>query len=178
MSLLVSIKVGNSTAGIVESPLWSYQLGLQGGWMPLDPRVAIGACGPSAGPVWDNTFQSWQTGGAGAGTLAATVTVQYPWPPSDLQGTDVSLLPVYTSTGSIATLPAPTFTDTSGKPIVPGDDGWFNTNDVQPGPTPIPGCGYPDPWNAITVPVPTATVCTGGANAAVPAIVTQPPSRK
>lgn len=147
--------------------------------MPLDPRVAIGACGPSAGPIWDDTFESWQTGGASAGTIAPTLTVQYPWPPTDLQGTDVSLLPLYTSTGSISTLPAPTFTDTSGNSINAGDDGWFNPSDIQPGPTPIPGCDYPtDPWNAIDVPVPTATVCSGGASAAVPAIVTPPPSRR
>ena len=170
------LKVGNSTAGIVESPLWSYQLGIQQGWMPLDPRVAIGSCGPSSGPVWDNTFESWMTGGADAGTIVSSQTELYPWPPTDLQGTDVSILPYYTSTGSIATLPAPTFTGTSGKTISAGDDGWFNVNDNEPGPTPIPGCAYPDPWNAVDVPVPTG--CSGGANAAVPAIITPPPSRR
>lgn len=169
-------KVGNSSAGIVESPLWSYQLGIQQGWMPLDPRVAIGSCGPSSGPVWDGTFESWMTGGADAGTIVSSQTALYPWPPTDLQGTDVSILPYYTSTGSIATLPAPTFTDTSGKTINSGDDGWFNVNDNAPGPTPIPGCAYPDPWNAVDVPVPTG--CSGGANAAVPAIITPPPSRR
>ncbi|KAF8961880.1 glycoside hydrolase superfamily [Flammula alnicola] len=169
-------KVANSTAGIVESPLWSYQLGLQQGWMPTDPRTAIGKCGPSSGPVFDGTYDSWMTGGAGAGTIAAAQTAQYPYPPANLQSTPVGPLPVYTSTGSIATLPAPTFTDTKGKPISSGDDGWFNPNDSQPGPTPIPGCNYPDPWNALAVPVPAG--CTGGVDAALPAAITPPPSQR
>jgi len=171
-------KVGNSTAGIVESPLWSYQLGLEGGWIPTDPRTAIGACGASSGPVFDGTFDSWMTGGAGAGTIAAAQTAQYPWPPVNLElpGDPIADLPVYTSTGSIATLPIPTFTDTKGNPIDPTADGWFNTNDNAPGPTPITGCTYPDPWNAQDVPIPAG--CTAGANAAVPAAITPPPSRR
>ncbi|EDR10975.1 glycoside hydrolase family 5 protein, partial [Laccaria bicolor S238N-H82] len=39
-------KIGNSSvSGTVETPAWSYQLGLENGWMPKDPRQAIGACG-------------------------------------------------------------------------------------------------------------------------------------
>ncbi|KAF9479381.1 ectomycorrhiza-upregulated exo-beta-1,3-glucanase GH5 [Pholiota conissans] len=166
-------KIGNSTKGIVEAPLWSYQLGLENGWMPLDPRTAIGKCGAPDTP-FDGTFQPWQTG-SGGGTLAASQTSLYPYPPTDLQGTDVAQLPLYTSTGSIATLPAPTFTDASGKMVSSSDDGWFNAGDNAPGPTPIPGCAYPDPWNALDVPIPTG--CTGGADAALPAVITPPPRR-
>ncbi|CAL1711948.1 unnamed protein product [Somion occarium] len=65
-------KIGNSTAGIVQSPLWSYQLGLENGWMPTDPREAIGKCASLGvqGNPFAGTFESWQTGGAGAGTIA------------------------------------------------------------------------------------------------------------
>ncbi|KAF8911676.1 glycoside hydrolase superfamily [Gymnopilus junonius] len=171
-------KVDNATSGVVESPLWSYQLGLQGGWIPTDPRSAIGFCGPSTGPVFDGTFDSWMTGGVGAGTISPDQTTQYPWPPVSLVNvtTPVTALPVYTSTGSIATLPAPTFTGANGNVVDPTVDGWFNANDNAPGPTPIVGCSYPDPWNALNVSVPTG--CTGGANAAVPAAITPPPSRR
>ena len=51
-------KIGNSsTTGKVEAPFWSYKLGLEQGWMPKDPREAIGTCGgasPFKGPL-----ESW-----------------------------------------------------------------------------------------------------------------------
>jgi len=146
--------------------------------MPTDPRSAIGFCGPSTGPVFDGTFDSWMTGGAGAGVIDSAQTAQYPWPPVQLEDGSgpVAQLPVYTSTGSIATLPVPTFTDTNGNVIDPTANGWFNANDNAPGPTPIPGCDYPDPWDALDVPVPTG--CTGGVAAAVPAAITPPPNRR
>jgi glucan 1,3-beta-glucosidase len=38
-------KIGNSTAtGKVETPFWSYQLALEHGWAPTDPRDADGQC--------------------------------------------------------------------------------------------------------------------------------------
>lgn len=143
--------------------------------MPLNPRSAIGACGPASGPTFDGAFDAWMTGGAGAGTIASTQTAQYPYPPTDLQGTPVPGLPLYTSTGSIATLVAPTPTGSSGNTISPGN-GWFNANDAQPGPTPIAGCVYPDPWNALNATAPTG--CAGGTNGPAPAAITPPPSRR
>ncbi|CAE6455234.1 unnamed protein product, partial [Rhizoctonia solani] len=42
-------KIGKSTTwGTIASPLWSYQLGLEGGWMPKDPREAAGSCSNSS----------------------------------------------------------------------------------------------------------------------------------
>ncbi|KAF9471389.1 glycoside hydrolase family 5 protein [Pholiota conissans] len=170
-------KIAPAQNGIVSSPLWSYSLGLANGWMPLDPRSAIGKCGASTGPVFDGTFESWMTGGAGAGDIGAAQTAQYPYPPSDLQGTPVDNLPLYTSTGAISTLPAPTYTDAAGKTVgVNVGNGWFNTNDNALAPTPIPGCKYPDTWDAQGAPIPTG--CSGGANAAVPAAITPPPTRR
>lgn len=144
--------------------------------MPLDPRSASGKCGPPSGPVFDGTFNSWMTGGVGAGTIAAAQTSQYPYPPTDLQGTPVAGLPLYTSTGAVSTLPVPTLTDTSGKAIVSGS-GWFNVNDNVPAPTPISGCTYPDPWAAVGAAIPGGS-CTGGVDAALPAEITPPPRRR
>jgi len=59
-------KIGDAlSTGKVETPAWSYKLGLEQGWMPTDPREAHGACGntdPFVPPL-----KPWQTGGAGAG---------------------------------------------------------------------------------------------------------------
>ncbi|KAJ7846590.1 glycoside hydrolase superfamily [Mycena olivaceomarginata] len=64
-------KIGNTTDGVVRAPLWSYQLGLEGGWMPTDPRTANGKCAAigTQGTPFDGTFNAWQTGGEGAGTI-------------------------------------------------------------------------------------------------------------
>ncbi|KAF8161514.1 glycoside hydrolase superfamily [Crassisporium funariophilum] len=166
-------KIGTSAAGIVESPLWSYQLGLRNGWMPTDPRAAVGTCGASTGPIWDQTFQPWMTGGVGAGNIGAAAAT-YPYPPVLLPDTPAAVvdLPLYTATGTIATLPAPTYTDTNGKPIAAGN-GWFNAQDTTPAPTPIAGCTYPDPWDAVNAVVPGPT-CVGGG---IVASVTPPPRR-
>ncbi|KAG5653125.1 hypothetical protein H0H81_002192 [Sphagnurus paluster] len=150
-------KIGNSTAGIVESPLWSYQLGLQNGWMPTDPRTSIGTCAALgvSGPIFDGTFLPWQTGGVGAGTIAPSATMQYPWPPATISNVDgaASLLPTYTPTASIVSLPPPTLSPTPTKKVDVGS-GWFNSQDTALAPTPIAGCTYPDPWNAINAAVP------------------------
>ncbi|KAJ3970001.1 glycoside hydrolase family 5 protein [Lentinula raphanica] len=161
-------KIGNSTANNrVESPLWSYQLGLQGGWIPTDPREAVGACAAQGvSQPWNQTFQSWQTGGAGAGTIAATATAEFGvWPPAQISGVDaaqMAFVPTYTPTGSVATLPPPTLTATT-KSISEGN-GWFDSSDTTSAATAIAGCSYPDAWDAISATVP-ATVCGGGAAA-------------
>ncbi len=116
-------KIGVSTKlGVVGSPLWSYQLGLQGGWMPKDPRTASGRCdaiGGAPNVPFDGTYQSWMTGGAGAGTIAAT----YAWPPASINGADaaVTLLHSYTSTGPVSTLPPPTLTAKATKSVDAGE---------------------------------------------------------
>ncbi|KAG9009474.1 hypothetical protein FRB94_014241 [Tulasnella sp. JGI-2019a] len=172
-------KVGNSTAsGTVEAPFWSYQLGLQNGWMPTDPRAAVGVCG-GASPRSALTPQ--MTGGAGAGTFAQSVRAANPWPPTTLQpgGYDATLLPTYTATGTIPTLAMPTFTAAS---VTVTDNGWFDASDTTPMYTPVAGCTYPDPWNAVNETVPDA--CTGSTRrrarnfVAVPAMPkrTPPPS--
>ncbi|KAG6917252.1 hypothetical protein DXG01_003284 [Tephrocybe rancida] len=151
-------KIGNSTAGIVESPLWSYQLGLRNGWIPKDPRTALGTCAALgvSGPSFDGTFEPWQTGGAGAGTIAATSTAIYPWPPATISNAGVpgNQLPTYTPTGTVATLAPPTLTASATKSIDVGN-GWYDAQDTTGAPTPIAGCTYPpDAWDALDVAVP------------------------
>ncbi|KAJ3731574.1 glycoside hydrolase family 5 protein [Lentinula guzmanii] len=158
-------KIGNSTANNrVESPLWSYQLGVQGGWIPTDPREATGVCAAQGvSQPWNQTFQSWQTGGAGAGTIAATATAEFGiWPPVQISGVaadQMAFVPTYTPTGSVATLPPPTLTATTRS--VSEGNGWFDLSDTTSAATAIAGCSYPDAWDAISATVP-ATVCGGG----------------
>ncbi|KAF8171111.1 ectomycorrhiza-upregulated exo-beta-1,3-glucanase GH5 [Pholiota molesta] len=171
-------KIAPAQNGVVAAPLWSYSLGLANGWMPPDPRSASGKCGPPSGPVFDETFAPWMTGGAGAaGTLAPALASQYPYPPADLQGTPVAGLPLYTPTGAVATLPAPTLTDSGVKVVGVQGSGWFNANDKEAAPTPVAGCMYPDPWDAVGAAVP-GGACSAGAGAAVPAEITPPPRRR
>jgi aryl-phospho-beta-D-glucosidase BglC (GH1 family) len=153
-------KIGNATSGHVEAPLWSYQLGLENGWMPTDPRQAVGACAQAGvtATQFDGTYLPWQTGGAGAGTISANATALYgAWPPASLNGlpaaTDVPLLPSYTSTGPVVTLPPPTFT--ASATVAPGN-GWYDAADNGGGVTTISGCTYPDPWMATGIPIPAA----------------------
>ncbi|KAF7977045.1 hypothetical protein HWV62_4814 [Athelia sp. TMB] len=168
-------KVGNSTAGIVESPLWSYQLGLQEGWIPTDPRMAVGKCAALgvSGSNFDGTYLPWQTGGAGAGTIAATWSSSYGvYPPATISnaGAPATKLPQYTSTGTVGTLPPPTLT--ASATTVSAGNGWFDASDTAPGVTAIAGCTYPDAWSAVSAAVPTACGTGAGARRAV---ATPPP---
>ncbi|CAL1705014.1 unnamed protein product [Somion occarium] len=169
-------KIGNSSVtGKVEAPAWSYQLGLQEGWMPKDPRQAIGKCG-GKNPV--GALKPWQTGGAGAGQLDADFTSSYAWPPTSIsQGGAATLLPSYTPTGTVRTLAAPTFTKSAGGGVDAGQ-GWVNTADTAKGMVPIATCSYLDPWVGPSA-APPAPLCSGGTarrdNTPTP-IITSPPS--
>src|ERR1700761_7450859 len=91
-------KVGNSSiSGTVEAPAWSYKLGLDNGWVPTDPRQAAGAC--SNMDPWTGTLAASATGGAGAGTIASSVTASITWPPTTITNAGpVTELPSYTPT--------------------------------------------------------------------------------
>lgn len=168
-------KIGNSsTSGVVEAPQWSYQLGLQNGWMPLDPRVASGTCANQ--DIWSPPLQAWQTGGAGAGKIAASVTSSYAWPPAQISNAGaVSLLPSYTPTGTVATLPPPTFTYSSK--TASAGNGWENPSDTASGMVGIASCSYLNPW--IGTAAPPSPLCSSGAAArAVPDSVITPFPRR
>ena len=128
----------------VEAPEWSYSLGLENGWMPRDPRAAVGICGESL-PA--NPLPAWHTGGPGAGQLASTIA----WPPAASR-----TLPAYTQTGPIPTLPAPTYTTVSGgqATTVDAGNGWANPADQTGMAVPIAGCTYLDPYADPGTPAP------------------------
>ena len=113
------------------------------------------------------------TGGAGAGDIAAAQTEPYPFPPVTLESPPyaASLLPSYTSTGSISTLPPPTYTNTKGASINAGN-GWFDAQDTLAAPTPIAGCAYPNAWDAVSATLPPAVVCGGAAAGGVIPVTT------
>ncbi|KAI9465211.1 glycoside hydrolase family 5 protein [Lactarius psammicola] len=167
-------KIGNSsTSGTVEAPLWSYQLGLQNGWVPTDPRASIGKCqalGGSQAP-FPGTYSAWQTGGPGAGTIALSVSSSFQWPPSTISNVDgvvYAALPTYTPTGTISTLPPPELT-----PKVSQDDGWYDAEDTAGAMVTVSGCSYPNAWDSDGVVTPTAPCPSRSLPAA---IVTPTPS--
>jgi len=137
-------KIGNATNGTVQAPFWSYQLGLENGWMPTDPRAANGVCGNTS--PWQPPLAPSQTGGSGAGQIPSSVSVSLAWPPTSISnaGAAVTLLPHYTHTGTIPTLSTPSFTS-AAKSVTPGD-GWENPSDTLGLAVPIATCNYPSPW--------------------------------
>ncbi|KAF8970877.1 glycoside hydrolase family 5 protein [Flammula alnicola] len=159
-------KIAPSQAGRVEAPLWSYQLGLENGWIPRDPRTGFGMCASlgSGTKPFDGTFQPWQTGTPSS--IPATSSSEFPWPPVTITSAEVpiSLMPTYTDTAPIITLPPETFTAAPSS-ITQNADGWFDTQDTKGGVTSVAGCPYPDEYNGIFSVVPTAP-CTGSASVA------------
>ena len=171
-------KIGNSTAtGKVETPFWSYQLALEHGWAPTDPRDADGQCDRiGAGfTKFTGQLQSWQVGGNGANVIPTLN--EYKWPLTAVVGfTNAATLPTYTPTGPIPTLPVPTFTDPADpQKTIDMGDGWTNDNDKTLMSVPDPKCAYPDAWNAQSATVPVCGAATnrrdvlaGKSNAASP----------
>ena len=178
---MCAYRIGNSTAnpndplgGTIQAPFWSYQLGLQQGWLPTDPRTASGACN-NTNP-WSPPLAAWQTGGAGAGSMNPSATATLVWPPATISNAGpASLLPTYTSTGTVPTLAVPTFTATNPATTFSAGNGWQNAQDTGGAYVSIVGCTYPDPWSGVGAPMPTAA-CGGGAAAtkreAAPALIT------
>ncbi|TFK27597.1 glycoside hydrolase [Coprinopsis marcescibilis] len=157
-------KIGNSTVlGTSSSPMWNYKLGLEMGWIPKDPRDAVGHCAQvlNSSQVFDGRHPSTATGGAAAGTLDPIRAASHTFPPATIlpsfTGTQVALLPTYTPTGTLRTLFAPTFT---AAPSAVVGTGWTNPEDSSLANVPVAGCSYPDAWDAVDVPLPDAT-CTG-----------------
>jgi glucan 1,3-beta-glucosidase len=172
------IQIGNSTAGRVEAPLWSYQLGLQNGWIPDDPRQAVGVCGAlgTTSQPFNGSYASWQTGGAGAGTIApsfVSLYSQFPFATMSNAAGAASLLPSYTPTGTVVTLSPPALTPS---PSSMGN-GWFDKSDTVGAFTSIQGCSYPDAWSAEGIAVPATCEGSSTASHAVAAAVVTPPSK-
>ncbi|PWN44031.1 glycoside hydrolase [Ceraceosorus guamensis] len=127
-------KIGNSLrTGKPVNPNWSYQLGLQNGWMPTDPRReaqnycrSLQSTFPSitgtAFTSWSSTFSNWMTGAA---STFSPPTASYAWPPQSIASSGtvpvlaVSTLAQLTPTGSIQIPPTPTFSATFRGEAVP-----------------------------------------------------------
>lgn len=159
-------KIGNSSlTGQVNAPLWSYKLGLENGWMPTDPRQAVGMCAKlgAGGSSFDGSYQPYQTGGSPSATPAAGNIGTFP--PASIAGVagNAAQLPVYTPTKSLVTLPGPTFTPAPTKSVSAG--GWFDAADTSSMVTAISGCRYPIAWSALSSAIPTGC---GGNDAPAP----------
>ncbi|KAJ8092006.1 hypothetical protein PM082_024242 [Marasmius tenuissimus] len=133
-------KIGDSLkSGKVETPAWSYKLGLDNGWIPQDPREAAGACGNTS-PI---------TAAIPAGTGAVDYA-PYPWPPTTINsGGSVRTLPTYTQTGTIPTLtggPALTYSGVKATKTADWGNGWNNAKDTVGMAVPVSGCNYLDTW--------------------------------
>ncbi|KAK4701072.1 glucan 1,3-beta-glucosidase, partial [Phenoliferia sp. Uapishka_3] len=167
----------SNVAQAIVNPLWNYQLGLEQGFIPKDPRTARGACPNIVAAANENAafnsviappLSAWMTGGQGAGTMLAPAQVSsYVWPPTViglLGETPVSHLPTLTTTGSIFTMSAATPTSYPAgysSSVSPGN-GWFDASDNKPWYTAVSGCSYPNAWSGIFSAIPTAA-CTGNA---------------
>ncbi|KAF9493559.1 glycoside hydrolase family 5 protein [Pleurotus eryngii] len=154
-------KIGNSTdLRKSSSPLWHYKLGLQRGWIPKDPREAVGHCASvlRASDVFDGRHPATAIGGA-TGTLSANQARAFP--PATLSpsfsGTQMTLLPTYTATGTVKTLFAPTF---SSAPSATVGTGWTNAKDQVLAYVPVEGCDYPNAWDSVNASL-ANTRCTG-----------------
>lgn len=166
-------KIGNSIkTGLPVNPMWSMKLGLQQGYFPKDPRGYYGTCNrvvntpgynvlPMPTDLAFTAFPSpWMTGGAGAGTIAATQLAQYgQWPPVTVNGVPTATnLPRYTATGKPITLSASTpsaYPSAASTTISPGN-GWANKNDTAGYYAPASACSYTLPYSGVYQPVPTA----------------------
>jgi glucan 1,3-beta-glucosidase len=146
--------------------MWHYRLGLREGWIPKDPRTAVGACAAIGvtGEEFPGTFPSaWMTGGAGANDIPASASNSYPWPPasfSNVAAGQMTLLPQYTTTGSPVTMPVPTYTKPGSSETIDAGNGWANAQNTQSAFVPISGCSYPPEYSATGQP--SAGACGAG----------------
>lgn len=151
-------KIANSTEfGYPTSPQWNYKLGLEQGWIPKDPRTAVGFCstqglsGPNEG--FDGTYAPNQLGKdphpvVSGGPFASENGVYDQWPPAALklnEGTtmaaaQMALVPTLTATATPMTMPMPSqYASVSGM-----GNGWANPSDSAMAYTEVSGCAYPD----------------------------------
>ncbi|GAA6019690.1 hypothetical protein JCM10207_009229 [Rhodosporidiobolus poonsookiae] len=181
----------SETIGTIANPMWNYQLGLEQGWVPTNPRTAIGACpslvtsnGFSIGytEVPAPTLAPWMTGGSGAGTILdqAMYTSFSAWPPESIGAaastgpyiTPAANLPTYTATHPIITMSAassPTSFPSGYSSSVDLGSGWVQSTDTSSFVTQVAACSYPDPWSGAAVPtsdIPATPWCDGGGAAA------------
>lgn len=118
---------------------------------------------------FDGNYLPWQTGTPSS--IPPESTTQFPWPPPTITNVTVPmpLLPTYTATGSIITMPPATFTSAPSEKTA-SVDGWFNDNDKEGGVVSVAGCDYPNEYDGVFLVTPTAP-CIGSTP-----VVTPPPA--
>lgn len=89
-------------------------------------------------------------------------------------------MPTYTPTGTVATLPGPSFTGTgkASASAVSGGNGWFNPSDTAGAMVAVSTCSYLDPWIGPSAAPPSPLCGGGGAKRRTPApepMITPPP---
>ncbi|CAE7172298.1 unnamed protein product [Rhizoctonia solani] len=130
--------------GQVNSPLWSYKLGLERGYMPTDPRTAAGSCRNSNPRTGTFTAHAQNT-------ITEAYRAAHPFPPRTLMDAAGGLA-TYPATGTPVIMPSPEF---SGVSVSERHSGTWE-HDYEP----AANCAYPDPWAAIGANLP---ACATGA---------------
>ncbi|KAK4689279.1 glucan 1,3-beta-glucosidase, partial [Tremellales sp. Uapishka_1] len=167
-------KIGPSTGDLERvNPFWDYSLGRANGWVPTDPRVAVGHCAALGvdSNEFDGTFSSaWMTGGVGANTIAADQSSSYPWPVTTMSpsynAAQLASLPQYTQTGTPITMPALTYTSPGSSQTIGAGNGWANLNVNQQNYAAVSGCSYPPEYFAASIAIPTSA-CGAGSTPSV-----------
>ncbi|KAK7054692.1 hypothetical protein VNI00_003155 [Paramarasmius palmivorus] len=92
----------NSESSADARAMWDYQRGREGGWIPKDPRDAVGYC-PSISS-FDGVYAASATGGSLDSTATSTNSIPFPptalATPSGVSGTLMTYLPTLTPTGT------------------------------------------------------------------------------
>lgn len=143
-------RIGNSTqtAGVpMPNPMWHYRLGVQEGWIPMNPHEADGFCvGPGGVPasIFDQKFAPNMLGNNVA-PMPASQTQQYAWPPtlSGYNAASMAAIPQLTQTGTPSSLPAPTFTKPGTSETIDAGDGWANPSESRGAYVQVANCKYP-----------------------------------
>ncbi|KZV97605.1 glycoside hydrolase [Exidia glandulosa HHB12029] len=152
-------KIGaSSVSGKIESPFWSYSLGLERGWIPKDPRVAAGSCAAAGAPSLVSHVAPKPSAVGAVAHTAPTNTAGLVWPPPSLvDQPNAAALPTFTPTGTLPILPVPTFTDPANpQKTLDAGSGLAKPHDSADGAyVPVKGChNYLPAWSAYGSPVP------------------------
>jgi len=139
-------KIGAQADGTIPNPMWSYQLGLQQGYIPANPLTATAGCAAAPAP-WSGALPATATGGSGAGAVAPADLASFPWPPVILSTGATAF--TYTATQAVFSLPASTPSPISGTTFNAGK-GWANPSDTSLMYTPVAtGVAYVDAWGQV-----------------------------
>ena len=156
-------RIGEASSGKVEAPFWSYKLALQEGWALTDPRTSKGQCTRmgSTGNSFVASGGTFSGAQIGAGVVDAIAEVpslaSFTWPPTEVGlFANAATLPTYTPTGPVPTLPVPSQPNATPAPTGTTDfgNGWTNAADTGLMHVPVPGCAYPNAWDANNAAVP------------------------